>query len=163
MFPGYWERDDATAAAFTADGWFKTGDLGEVDDAGRYRIAGRASALLVLQTGHNVAPEPLEQALRLALGGDPHVCVIGHGQPCLTALVAGEGLDPASVQAALDALNADAPPPKRIRGVHLCDPFSAENGMLTTNLKLRRGAIAERYAEPIAALYRERADAVGAR
>jgi long-chain acyl-CoA synthetase len=161
VFPGYWERDEATAEAFTADGWFKTGDLGELDDQGRARIAGRASALLVLQTGHNVPPEPHEEALRLALGGDPQVCLVGHGKPCLAALVAGEGLARESVQAAVDALNAEAAPHKKIRAFHLCpEPFTAENGLLTANLKLRRRVIAERFAEAIDGLY---ADAVAAR
>ncbi|HKA13388.1 MAG TPA: AMP-binding protein [Myxococcota bacterium] len=63
VFRGYWERRDANAEAFTADGWFRTGDLGELDDAGYLRITGRAKELII-SGGYNVYPREVEDALR---------------------------------------------------------------------------------------------------
>ena len=62
--PGYWENPEATAAAFE-DGWYKTGDLGELDRRGRLRLKGRKKNLIVLANGQNVYPEDVEAALRL--------------------------------------------------------------------------------------------------
>jgi long-chain acyl-CoA synthetase len=62
--PGYWENAEATAAAFE-DGWYKTGDLGELDGRGRLRLKGRKKNLIVLANGQNVYPEDVEAALRL--------------------------------------------------------------------------------------------------
>ncbi len=63
VFAGYWERPDANAEAFTADGWFRTGDLGELDAAGYLRITGRAKELII-SGGYNVYPREVEDALR---------------------------------------------------------------------------------------------------
>ena len=63
MFAGYWQRPDANAEAFTADGWFRTGDLGELDAAGYLRITGRAKELII-SGGYNVYPREVEDALR---------------------------------------------------------------------------------------------------
>jgi acyl-CoA synthetase (AMP-forming)/AMP-acid ligase II len=59
---GYWERPDATAAAFTADGWFRTGDVGEFDPDGYLRLVGRASELIITG-GYNVYPREVEDAI----------------------------------------------------------------------------------------------------
>jgi malonyl-CoA/methylmalonyl-CoA synthetase len=63
VFAGYWERPDANAEAFTSDGWFRTGDLGELDEAGYLRITGRARELII-SGGYNVYPREVEDALR---------------------------------------------------------------------------------------------------
>jgi malonyl-CoA/methylmalonyl-CoA synthetase len=63
VFAGYWQRPDANAEAFTADGWFRTGDLGELDAAGYLRITGRAKELII-SGGYNVYPREVEDALR---------------------------------------------------------------------------------------------------
>jgi malonyl-CoA/methylmalonyl-CoA synthetase len=63
VFAGYWQRPDADAAAFTADGWFRTGDLGEIDADGYLRIAGRAKELII-SGGYNVYPREVEDAVR---------------------------------------------------------------------------------------------------
>jgi malonyl-CoA/methylmalonyl-CoA synthetase len=63
VFAGYWERPDATAAAFTADGWFRTGDIGEWAESGDLRLVGRSSEL-VITGGYNVYPREVEEVLR---------------------------------------------------------------------------------------------------
>ncbi len=163
VFVGYWGQPTATAEAFTPDGWFKTGDLGDADPRGRWRIGGRQSAVLVLSTGHNVPPEPLEEALRAALIerlgpelADVQVLVVGHGHPHAAALVAWPSgqLTPSQVHEVLDQLNPSLEPKQRLhRAGVLSEPFTPENGLLTQNLKPRRGAIAARYADVIEHLY----------
>jgi malonyl-CoA/methylmalonyl-CoA synthetase len=63
VFRGYWERPDATAEAFTEDGWFRTGDIGELDDDGYLRLVGRASDLIIT-AGYNVYPREVEDVVR---------------------------------------------------------------------------------------------------
>ena len=62
IFPGYWNRPQETAKVLR-DGWFHTGDQGEVDAAGNWRIIGRIKNLIILGSGHNIAPEPIEDKL----------------------------------------------------------------------------------------------------
>jgi long-chain acyl-CoA synthetase len=66
IFKGYWHDPAATAAAFTADGWYRTGDIGRLDDAGRLVLMGRTKDIIVLPNGLNVYPEDIENALRTA-------------------------------------------------------------------------------------------------
>lgn len=82
---GYWQNPTATAAGI-AEGWLRTGDLGEFDAAGNLKIIGRKKELIVLSTGRNVSPTQIEQLL----AGSPlveQVCVVGEGRACLAALV----------------------------------------------------------------------------
>ena len=64
VFRGYWNAPEATAAAFTDDGWYRTGDVGHLDDAGRLILSGRSRDMIVLPNGFNVYPEDIENALR---------------------------------------------------------------------------------------------------
>ena len=64
VFKGYWNAPEATAAAFTEDGWYKTGDIGHFDDEGRLILSGRMKDIIVLPNGFNVYPEDIENALR---------------------------------------------------------------------------------------------------
>jgi long-chain acyl-CoA synthetase len=66
LFKGYWQAPGLTAAAFTDDGWYKTGDIGHFDSAGRLILSGRKRDIIVLPNGFNVYPEDLENALRIA-------------------------------------------------------------------------------------------------
>ncbi len=66
LFKGYWDDPEATAAAFTADGWYRSGDLGQLDDKGRLHLHGRKKDIIVLPNGFNVFPEDIENALRVA-------------------------------------------------------------------------------------------------
>jgi len=66
LFKGYWHNPEATAAAFTDDGWYQSGDLGQLDAQGRLHLHGRKKDIIVLPNGFNVYPEDLENALRIA-------------------------------------------------------------------------------------------------
>ncbi|MCA8921050.1 MAG: AMP-binding protein [Planctomycetes bacterium] len=154
VFAGYWQAPEASRAALNEAGWFRTGDLGEFDEAGRLRVLGRRNAVLVLQSGHNVPPEPIEEALREAVGAGAQVCVAGHGRPHLVAVVAGDGLQRDAVDTAIRGYNAGVSGPRRVLGFHLVRaPFSEAEGTLTSNLKLRRRAIHARYARQLEAIY----------
>jgi long-chain acyl-CoA synthetase len=155
VFAGYWNRPDATAEA-TKAGWFHTGDRGEQTQKGNWRILGRLKNLLVLSSGHNVAPEPLEDALVSALPGAQQAVVFGHGRSHLVALITGK-VQHEQAQATLDELNAALPHYRRVRGFHIQqEPLTVESGLLTANGKLRRDAIAAGFHDAIEALYREK-------
>lgn len=161
VFAGYWRRPPGTGMR---DGWFETGDLGDVDAQGRWRITGRRSAVLVLATGHKVPPEPVEDGLRLLLAaegaGDAQVVLVGQARPHLAALIAGATREQAT--AALARHNAAAEPKKRVHAFHVLDaPLTTESGLLTPNLKLRRAAILERFAADLERLYAGARVAVG--
>jgi long-chain acyl-CoA synthetase len=152
VFAGYWRRPEATAAAFE-EGWLKTGDTGDVDAEGRWRITGRVKNVLVLSSGHNVSPEPLEEALRAAIPRARHVVVVGHGRPHVGALVAGDA-PPAEIERALAEANARLPHYQKIRAFSLLSDTSAlEQQCFTANGKLRRDAVAVQLASAIDSLY----------
>lgn len=153
VFAGYWRKDDATAAAFVDGGWFRTGDQVDRDDAGNTRVIGRVKDLLVPSSGHNVAPEPIEQRLVEGLPGVEQAVVIGHGRPHLTAILCGDA-DRAAVEAALTEVNAALPHYRRVRAFHLTpERLTPESGLLTANQKLRRAAITAHFADAIEAMY----------
>lgn len=153
VFARYWENPEATDAAFD-DGWFRTGDQAEVDSTGNWRIVGRVKNLLVPTSGHNVAPEPLEQQLVETIEGADAVVVVGHARPFLGALISGEGVDPQDVERAVEALNREIPHYRRIRRWAIApEPFTIENGLLTANRKLRRKVIETTYANAIDDFY----------
>ena len=79
IFPGYWNRPQETAKALR-DGWFHTGDQGEVDGAGNWRIIGRIKNLIILGSGHNIAPEPIEEELLKNLPGAQQAVLVGNGR-----------------------------------------------------------------------------------
>lgn len=164
IFSGYWQRPEETAKALEG-GWFHTGDQGEVDSSGNWRITGRIKNLIVLNSGHNVAPEPLERALAARIPEAQQLVLVGNQRSFLSVLVAapapnGNGagsLGASRIQSALDALNADLPHYKQIRAFHVVhEPFTVENGLLTTMGKLKRDAIAARFASEIDGLYRKK-------
>jgi long-chain acyl-CoA synthetase len=159
IFAGYWQRPETTAKAL-ADGWFHTGDQGEVDANGRWRITGRLKNLLILNSGHNVAPEPLEEKLASLLPEAQQVMLTGNQRNFLGALIAAPGANGSQrerVQAALDTLNADLPHYKQIRGFQVVgEVFTTENGLLTTMGKMKRDAIAARFAGEIERVYAKR-------
>lgn len=157
IFAGYWNKPEATAAALLpdADGdWFRTGDQGEVDAKGNWAISGRIKALLILRSGHNVAPEPIEEKLAFHLPQAQQCVVVGNDQSFLAALITGE-VSRAQAEAAIAKVNADLPHYKQILAFHLeKEPLTIESGLLTANGKLKRTAINKHFSETIAALYR---------
>jgi long-chain acyl-CoA synthetase len=168
IFPGYWQRPAETAKALEG-GWFHTGDQGEVDANGNWRITGRLKNLIVLNSGHNVAPEPLEQALAERLPEAQQVMLLGNQRSFLAALVTTAGANGSHgglrtdasdghIQSVVDAVNAGLPHYKQIRAFHVVpEPFSIENGLLTANGKLKRDAISARFAAEIERLYQRKA------
>ncbi len=159
IFPGYWQRPAETEKALEG-GWFHTGDQGEVDAGGSWRISGRLKNLIILNSGHNVAPEPLEDALVQRLPQAQQVMLVGNQRSFLAALVVAPSANGASgdaIQSAVDSLNTSLPHYKQIHAFHVVpEPFSAENGLMTTNGKLKRDAIAARFAAEIDQLYQKK-------
>ena len=152
VFPGYWNRPQQTSEVLR-DGWFHTGDQGEVDAAGNWRIVGRIKNLIVLGSGHKVAPETLEEEIAHHLPAAQQVVVVGNGRGFLSAIVTGNVREE-QAQAALDAVNPQLPHYKQVRAFCLRpEPFSIENGMLTANGKLKRDLISTRMKNEIDEMY----------
>jgi long-subunit acyl-CoA synthetase (AMP-forming) len=136
---------------FRPDGWIATGDLGRFDDDGYLYLVGRCKDTLVLQSGHKVHPPQLEEALRR----EPAIAdcaVVGHGRPHQVAVVELRTAD-ADVPAALDRHNAVAAAHERVHGYVVSPPF-ADAGLTTSNGKLNRAAITERFRDALEQLYR---------
>ncbi len=160
LFPGYWRREKITQEAFE-EGWFRTGDLVEINPKGNLRVIGRSKDLLVPESGHNIAPEPLEQNLREVCRGVEHVMVVGHGRPYLSAIISGE-VDTETVERGISRTNTNLPHYRRIRNYLIYrSGFSVENNLLTANQKLRRKAIEAQLQDEIDALYQAPAPSLG--
>jgi len=153
LFPGYWNRPQQTAEVLR-EGWFHTGDQGEIDGTGTWRIVGRIKNLIVLGSGHKIAPERIEEEITRHLPGAQQVVLVGNGRGYLSAIVTGNATG-SEVQAALDTVNPHLPHYKQVRAFCLrAEPFSIENGMLTANGKLKRDLISARMKDEIDDLYR---------
>jgi long-chain acyl-CoA synthetase len=153
IFSGYWNRPEQTAEALR-DGWFHTGDQGEVSAAGNWRIAGRIKNLIVLGSGHKISPEPIENAIAKLLPDSQQVVVVGNGRGYLSAIITGK-VNGDQVQAALDAVNPELPHYKQVRTFFIAtEPFSIENGSLTVNGKLKRDVISAQMKSEIEEMYR---------
>jgi long-chain acyl-CoA synthetase len=152
VFPGYWNRPEDTARALR-DGWFHTGDQGEMNARGNWRISGRLKNLIILNSGHNVAPEPIEERIAAQLPDAQQVVLVGNGRGYLCALLTGN-VARTAVQAVLDTVNAELPHYRQIRNFAVVtEIFAPENGLLTVNGKLRRDAINVHFQKEIAAMY----------
>lgn len=153
IFPGYWNRAQQTADVLR-DGWFHTGDQGEIDASGTWKIVGRIKNLIVLGSGHKLAPEVVEDEIARRLPAAQQVVVIGNGRGYLTAIITGN-VAANHVQAALDAVNILNPHYKQVRAFFIRnEPFSIENGMLTANGKLKRDLISAQLKNEIDEMYR---------
>ena len=153
VFQGYWGRPQATAEVLR-DGWFHSGDQGEVNGSGNWSVTGRIKNLIIPSSGHNVAPEPIEDQLLRSLPGAKQVVLVGNGRSYLAALIAGS-VSNEEAQAAIAAVNQRLPHYKRVHAFRLCEEaFTVDNGLLTVNGKLKRDAIAARYKDQIEAMYR---------
>ncbi|MBX7193947.1 MAG: AMP-binding protein [Sandaracinaceae bacterium] len=153
IFPGYFRREEASRASFTDDGWFRTGDQCTIDERGNLAIIGRVKNLLVPTSGHNVAPEPLEERVLQTVPGVEQAVVIGHARPYLAVIVTGD-VDERTMEAALEKVNEGLPHYRRLRKAFVAkEKLTPENGLLTANQKLRRSAIERHFAKEIDALY----------
>jgi long-chain acyl-CoA synthetase len=176
VFAGYWGDEAATAEAVNRDGWFHTGDVGEVDDEGFVRITGRKKEILVTAGGKNVAPAVLEDRLRAHALVD-QCLVVGDGQPFIGALVTidretfpawaeqhGKSSDVAdlvddhdlvaTVQEAVDEANKAVSKAESIRKFTILPgEWTEEGGPLTPSLKLKRRVVMRESREEIEALY----------
>jgi long-chain acyl-CoA synthetase len=161
IFSGYYKEPEATAAAFTDDGWFRTGDVGELDEDGWLKITDRKKDLIITAGGKNIAPQNLENALK-ASRFVSQALIVGDRRPYVTALIT---LDPAEmevtgsaaealVQEIVDEVNRDRVRVEQIkRFAILPRDFSQEEGELTPTLKLRRKIVQEHFASEIEQLY----------
>jgi long-chain acyl-CoA synthetase len=153
VFLGYWNRPQQTADVLR-DGWFHTGDQGEADASGNWRIVGRLKNLIALGSGHKIAPEILEEEIARHLPGAQQVLIVGNGRGYLSAIVTGSVTE-AQVQAALDVVNPHLPHYKQVRAFRLRpEAFSVDSGMLTAMGKLKRDVIASRLKDEIEDMYR---------
>jgi long-chain acyl-CoA synthetase len=152
IFPGYWNREEETATVLRG-GWFHTGDQGEKNEHGNWRIVGRVKNLLILNSGHKIPPEPIEDKLAQLLPTAQHVILVGNGRGYLCALLTGP-VEIASVQAALDNINRELPHYRQIRNFAVAsETLTPDSGLLTAMGKLRRTAINDHFASQIEALY----------
>ena len=170
-FVGYWNDPERTAENLDAEGWVHTGDLGHIDDDGYVKIVGRKKEILVTAGGKNVAPLPME----LALKADPLVldaCCIGDNRRFISALVSIDhavaterGLGTAAetnadvraaVQTLVDSVNAKVSRAEGIREFRIvAEQWMPGTDLITPTGKLRRANIAERYASEVADIYDE--------
>jgi long-chain acyl-CoA synthetase len=160
IFSGYYKDPDATAAAFTEDGWFRTGDVGTLED-GWLTITDRKKDLIITAGGKNIAPQNLENALKSSRFISQAV-VIGDRRPYVTALITLDSVemqtaerDPQElVQEIVDNVNRERVRVEQIkRFTILPRDFSQEEGELTPTLKLRRKIVQEHFADEIDQLY----------
>ncbi len=177
VFSGYWANPDATAEVFDDEGWFKTGDIGELDDDGYLRITGRKKELIVTAAGKNVAPAPLEDRIR-AHWLVSQAVVVGDGRPFVGALVTideeaagnwaverGLAFDGSeallalaelreAVQYAIDEANHSVSRAESIREFAILPhDLTIAAGELTPTLKVRRFIVEKAYAPVIEQLY----------
>jgi long-chain acyl-CoA synthetase len=161
VFAGYYKDPDATAAAFTDDGWFRTGDVGEIDADGFIKITDRKKDLIITAGGKNIAPQNLENALKASRFVSQAVA-IGDRRPYVTALITldrdevnATGRDPQElVQEIVDTVNRDRVRVEQIKKFTILPrDFSQEEGEVTPTLKLRRRIVQEHFADEIEQLY----------
>jgi long-chain acyl-CoA synthetase len=162
IFSGYWQRPAETARALQG-GWFHTGDQGEPNENGNWRITGRIKNLIILNSGHNIAPEPIEEKLAQHLPEAQQVVLIGNQRSFLAALITPNATNGANkltdqqIQSAIESVNAAQPHYKQIRAFHVVlEPFTMESGLLTTMGKLKRDAVSARFHTEIEALYQKK-------
>ena len=176
VMKGYWNREEATKAIFTEDGWLRTGDVCTIYPDGNIRITGRIKEIIVTSTGEKVPPADLESAITsdrlfsqcMVVGDDrPFIAAVAVVNPDEFKTVCGElGLDPTkpeSLQAPafrkaalkrIKTATAGFPHYGVPRQVHCTlDAWTIDNGLLTPTLKMKRNLIRQRYTAEINALY----------
>jgi long-chain acyl-CoA synthetase len=178
VFRGYWNAPEATAAALDEDGWFHTGDVGEIDSEGFVTITGRKKEIIVTAGGKNVVPAVLEDRVRAHFLVSQAV-VVGEGKPFVGALITldTEAVGPwleqqgrpadtslaeladdpeviASVQSAVDEANAHVSRAESIRKFRiLAIDWTEEGGQVTPTMKLKRNVVMREHRDDVEALY----------
>jgi long-chain acyl-CoA synthetase len=179
VMKGYWNNPAATSEIIDADGWLHTGDIGELDNAGRLRITDRKKHLIVSSGGKNIAPGPIEQEVLTSPLID-QIMLVGDGRDFCTALIVldDEALkerfrtlgsvvsDVVSerhsnetkrlITAELSAIQKNRSKFERIRRFAILDePFTVDNGLMTPTLKVRRKAVEARWHDVIETMYKD--------
>ncbi len=132
-----------------------------MNSRGNWRISGRIKNLVILNSGHNVAPEPIEEKLAQHLLGAQQIVVVGNGRGYLTVLLTG-AVERKAAQEALDRVNSELPHYRQLRNFTILpQPLTAESGLLTAMNKIKRDAIQRRFAEEIDRMYSKQASAAG--
>jgi long-chain acyl-CoA synthetase len=149
LFKGYWHDPQTTAAAFTEDGWYRTGDIGRLDDAGRLILMGRTKDIIVLPNGLNVYPEDIENALRTAGVRDSVVVETRPGRIEAVVLAPRDAKsDDAtvreSIQAAVKAANTSLAVHQRVAAFRV---WPEEDFPRTHTLKVKRDVVRRWAAE----------------
>jgi long-chain acyl-CoA synthetase len=181
IFRGYWRKEKESAESFTADGWFKTGDIGAVDEQGFLSITDRKKELLKTSGGKLIAPQPIENRLKAnslvaqaALVGDKHKfasVLISPNFQALEGWAKGQGLstedrsklvrEPGVVkqyQGIVDQVNGQLAHFESIKRMCVVgDEWTVEQGELTPSMKLKRRVIETKYAKEIATFYEDEA------
>ncbi|MDP4714734.1 MAG: AMP-dependent synthetase/ligase [Candidatus Nanopelagicales bacterium] len=178
IFKGYWNNPTATAEAIEPDGWFHSGDIGEIDDQGFVKITGRKKELIVTAGGKNVAPAVLEDRLR-SNWLVSQCLVVGDAQPFIAALVtidpesfpawlkqkgkpatttiASMTSDPdliAEIQGAVNDANKAVSNAEAIKKFTILpEDWTEEGGQLTPSMKLKRNVVMKEYSSEVDALY----------
>ena len=177
VFKGYWQNDEATEKTFDGE-WFKTGDLGELDDTGHLRVTGRKKDLIVTAGGKNVSPGPMEDRMR----SHPLVSqavVIGDGRPFISVLVtldeeavgkwkaehnvpeqttvrelAANAVLRAEIQDAVNAANELVSHAEAIKKFHILPrDLSEEEGEMTPTMKVKRNIVVDKFAREVEDMY----------
>ncbi|WP_104164227.1 long-chain fatty acid--CoA ligase [Arthrobacter sp. SX1312] len=177
VMKGYYNRPDLTAEAFL-DGWFRTGDIGELDDDGFLRITGRKKEIIVTASGKNVIPAMLEDAIR-ANALVSQCVVVGDGRPFISALVtideealpgwldrhqlpAGTTTAEAAehpkvlaeIQALVDQANSTVSRAEAIKEFRIVTTdFTETTGHLTPSLKIKRAQVLKDYSDVVESIY----------
>ena len=177
VFKGYWQNDEATEKTFDGE-WFKTGDLGELDDTGHLRVTGRKKDLIVTAGGKNVSPGPMEDRIR----SHPLVSqavVIGDGRPFISVLItldeeavgkwkaehnvpeqttvrelAANAVLRAEIQDAVNAANELVSHAEAIKKFHILPrDLSEEEGEMTPTMKVKRNVVVDKFAREVEDMY----------
>tara|TARA_R110002072_G_scaffold288917_1_gene455572 strand:- start:264640 stop:266454 length:1815 start_codon:yes stop_codon:yes gene_type:complete len=179
MFKNYYKNEEATAKSFTDDGWFKSGDIGELDPQGYVLITDRKKDIIITSGGKNIAPQKIENLMKL----QPHISqfmVVGDKRKFATAVVGIEkanwddlfeqvGLDHQCtiddlaknpqvheiIKGEIDAVNKNLAPFETIKHFYIAPlELSLENGFLTPSLKIKKREIFNKFNTEIDNLYK---------
>lgn len=159
---GYYRDEEATRACFTPDGFFQTGDKGELSPEGQLKIVGRLKEQFKTSKGKYVSPVPIEKRLSIHPALEA-ICVMGSGcpRPFALAVLSGdarkrcergelEGQLGTELHALLDQVNAELDPHERLGFLALVDgPWDMDSGLITPTMKLKRSALESRYSRQV--------------